>query len=127
MKEKDNKSLNKILKKRTFSFLIDLLAIHYINKGFILSYERFLKSFFLFIIAELELLTPTSSIWNGFNNIMRHKHYLTRRADPPQNEILEFSDGLRKEKITQPSFPWLQTGICFGSSAVAAHSTKKQH
>ena len=47
MKGKDNKSLNKVLKKRTFSFLIDLLAIHYINKGFILSYERFLKSFFL--------------------------------------------------------------------------------
>ena len=47
MKGKDNNSLNKILKKRTFSFLIDLLAIHYINKGFILSYEHFLKSFFL--------------------------------------------------------------------------------
>ena len=47
MKREDNKSLNTILKKRTFSFLIDLFIIQYINKGLILSYENFLKSFFV--------------------------------------------------------------------------------
>ena len=60
-------------------------------------------------LSDFEI--PTS-IWNGFNKIMRRKYDvdLTRRVDT-QNELLDFSDDLQREQITQPSSPWSPSGF----------------
>ena len=57
-----------------------------------------------------ELLTP-SSIWNGFNiNNIRRKDRFNRRLD--RNELLDFSDELQKEKITEPlQIHWSEPGM----------------
>lgn len=43
---------------------------------------------------------------------MRRKYDvdLTRRVDT-QNELLDFSDDLQREQITQPSSPWSPSGF----------------
>jgi uncharacterized RDD family membrane protein YckC len=40
-------SINFILKKRIFSFLIDIAIIQYLNYGLILSYKNFIKNYFI--------------------------------------------------------------------------------
>lgn len=60
---------------------------------------RLILSFFAFAV---DLLTPIpTSIWNGFKHLMSRKDSMNRRAF--KNELLKFSDGLRKEQITKPT------------------------
>ena len=57
-------------------------------------------------------MTPIpTSIWNGFKHLMSRKDSMNKRAF--KNELLKFSDGLRKEQITKPTLhKWSARGKC---------------
>ncbi len=64
-KSNSNFIFKNILSKRVIAFLIDLSLVKYINQGFTLSWEAFLKSFFILppeIVQKIDQLSKSLSL-----------------------------------------------------------------